>query len=162
MSECLNIMYKRGYTLINKNDNYTLMKDTEDNFIILFECKDALTIHNMKIYLQIMSEHDIVHCIIIYSDKITPSAKKIIDISSEYEIEVFTENEMSINITNHKYYFPHIKVNDDVKQTLLNKYGKNLPIILKTDQVVKYLHFKKGDILKIIRKNDYIHYRIVK
>lgn len=162
MSECLNIMYKRGYTLINKCDNYTLMKDNEQKMVILFECKDALTIHNIKIYLQIMSDHHIGHCIIVYSDKITPSAKKIIDISSDYEIEVFTENEMSINITNHKYYFPHIKVDDNTKQNLLDKYGKHLPIILKTDPVVRYLNFKKGDILKIIRKNNYIHYRLVK
>ena len=47
-------------------------------------------------------------------------------------------------------------------QLLLAKYGGKLPIILKTDPVVKYLNFKKGDILKVTRKSDYIHYRIVK
>ena len=108
-----------------------------------------------------MFDNNIKHCVIIYSNKITPSAKKIIDIS-EFEIETFTKDEMSINITEHKYYFPHIKINDQEKQQLINKYGKHLPIILKSDPVVRYLNFKKGDILKIIRKNNYIHYRIVK
>ena len=154
-------MYKRNYVMVNDCDNYTLMKDTNDKLVIIFTCNDALTIHNMKLYLQIMSKHNISHCIIIYEDKITPSAKKIIDIS-EYEIEIFTKTEMSINITNHKYYFPHIKVDDTTKNNLLNKYGKHLPIILKTDPVVRYLNFKKGDILKIIRQNNYIHYRLVK
>lgn len=161
MSECINIMYKRNYTLITQSDNYTLMKDTENNHVLIFNVNDSLTIHNMKQYLQVMSTQNIKHCIIIYKDKITPSAKKIIQIS-EFEIEVFTEDEMSINITNHKYYFPHIKISNDEKTQLLNKYGKHIPIILKSDPVVRYLNFKKGDILKIIRKNDYIHYRLVK
>ena len=44
----------------------------------------------MKLYLQIMSQHNIKHSIIIYKDKVTPSAKKIITISSEFIIEIFT------------------------------------------------------------------------
>ena len=161
MSECMNIMYKRNYNLVHTCDNYTLMKDCDDNHIIIFLCNDTLTIHNLKIYMKNMFDNNITHCVIIYSNKITPSAKKIIDIS-EFEIETFTKDEMSINITEHKYYFPHIKINDQEKQQLINKYGKHLPIILKSDPVVRYLNFKKGDILKIIRKNNYIHYRIVK
>ena len=161
MTECMNIMYERNYTLINECDNYILMKDLDNEYIIIFNCNDSLTIHNMKLYLQTMSDQNISHCIIIYLDKITPSAKKIIDIS-EFDIEVFTHDEFSLNITKHKYYFPHIKLNDQEKQNLLQKYGKHLPIILKTDPVVRYLHFKKGDVLKIIRKDNYIHYRLVK
>ncbi len=162
MSECLNIMYARGYTMIKECENYILMNDTNDEHVIIFNCDESLTIHNMKLYLQIMSQHNIKHSIIIYKDKVTPSAKKIITISSEFIIEIFTYDEMSINITNHKYYFPHIKVDDTIKQNLLDKYGKHLPIILKSDPVVRYLNFKKGDILKIIRKDDFIHYRLVK
>ena len=38
MSECLNIMYKqKKFTLINKCDNYTLMKDNEQKMVILFD-----------------------------------------------------------------------------------------------------------------------------
>jgi DNA-directed RNA polymerases I, II, and III subunit RPABC1 len=161
MSECMNIMYQRDYTLVHTGDNYTLMKDCDNNHIIIFSCNDTLTIHNLKIYMKNMFDNDIKHCIIIYSNKITPSAKKIIAIS-EFEIETFTNDEMSVNITEHKYYFPHIKISDEEKQQLISKYGKSLPIILRNDAVVRYLNFKKGDILKIIRKDNYIHYRIVK
>ena len=161
MSECMNILLARNYTLVKEDENYTLMKDVEDNFVIVFNCNESLTIHSLKLYLKIMDENQIRHCLIIYKEKLTPSAKKIIEIS-EFEIEVFTHDEMSINITNHKYYFPHIKINDQEKKQLLDKYGKHLPIILKTDSVVRYLNFKKGDILKIIRKDDFIYYRLVK
>lgn len=161
MSKCIEILSNRNYTLVNESNNYILMKDQNNNHILVFNCNDNLTIQYMKIYMKTMIDNDINHCIIIYKDKITPSAKKIINIS-ELEIEVFTNIEMSINITKHKYYSPHIKLNDNEKKQLLNKYGNHLPIILKSDPVVRYLNFKKGDVLKIIRKNDYIHYRLVK
>lgn len=161
MSECINILLQRNYSMVNESDNYTLMKDVEGNNVIIFNCNEALTIHSLKLYLKIMNDNDIKHCIIVYNDKITPSARKIIDIS-EFEIEVFTTNEMSINITKHKYYFPHIKLEDSEKKKLLDKYGKHIPIILKHDPVVRYLNFKKGDVLKIIRKDNFIHYRLVK
>ena len=157
----MNVLKARNYSIVREDENYILMKNIENEFIIVFNCNESLTIHSLKLYLKIMDENQIRHCLIIYKDKITPSAKKIIDIS-EFEIEVFTYDEMSINITNHKYYFPHIKINDVEKKQLLDKYGKHLPIILKTDPVVRYLNFKKGDILKIIRKDDFIHYRLVK
>ena len=65
-------------------------------------------------------------------------------------------------IIKHKYYFPHIKIEGNELNEIVTKFGNKIPIILKTDSVVKYLDFKKGDIIKIIRKNDYVHYRIVK
>ena len=36
------------------------------------------------------------------------------------------------------------------------------PVLLSTDPVSRYFNFKKGDIIKIIRKYDIITYRIVK
>ena len=108
-----------------------------------------------------MIDNDINHSIIVYNGKITPSSNKVIK-NSELTIELFTHTEMSINIFNHKYYFPHIKVDNTTKNLLLTKYGTKIPIILKTDPVIRYLDFKKGDIIKIIRKNNYITYRLVK
>ena len=67
MSECLNIMKERGYTLVNETDNYTLMKTNDEKMVIIFNCDEGLTIHNMKVYLRIMSDHNICNCIIIYS-----------------------------------------------------------------------------------------------
>jgi DNA-directed RNA polymerase subunit H (RpoH/RPB5) len=162
MSKCIEILQKRGYTIANKdNDNMILMNDRDNKLVIIFICEDNLAISELKLYIKIIKENNIEHAIIIYKNKITPTSKKIID-QIDLLIELFTYEQMSINIFKHKYYFPHIKIEGEELKEITNKYGIKLPIILKTDSIVKYLGFKKGDILKIIRKNDYIHYRIVK
>jgi len=162
MSKVVEILEHRNYNLISKNSNYTLMNDqTNNKHVLIFTCPDNITITLIKAYIKIMIDTNINHSVVIYDGKITPSAKKIIE-STELTIELFTNNEMSINIFKHKYYFPHIKVDDTTKNLLLTKYGPKLPIILRNDMVVRYLNFKKGDIIKIIRKDDYVSYRMVK
>lgn len=161
MSKVIDILKHRNYVLLHSSNDFTLMKDENENNIIIFICNDNLTINFLKVYIKHMNDSNITHSIVIYKDKITPSAKKVIE-TTELDIETFTTIEMSIDITKHKYYCPHIKVENHEANLLATKYGNKLPIILKTDPVVKILNFKKGDILKIIRKNNYVHYRIVK
>ena len=85
------------------------------------------------------------------------------EILSLYELKtLFNENELQYNITLHKYVRPHIKIEGDEFDTINSKYGKHLPIILASDPVSRYYNFKKGDIIKIIRRNDIIAYRVVK
>ena len=161
MSKIIDILKNRNYTFIDENDQYILMKDGNDKNILIFNLNSSLTINVIKIILKCMIENDFDHSIVVYDGKITPSSNKIIK-NTDLTIELFTRNEMSINIFNHKYYFPHIKVDETTKQLLLAKYGTKLPIILKSDPVIRYLNYKKGDIVKIIRKNNYITYRLVK
>ena len=150
----------RGYEFLKKENNIIFMRD-KDEIVLVFINNDILNMVNIKDYMMITNSLNVSHIIIIYKNKITPSTKKIIT-HNEVKIELFEENEMSFDITKHKYYYPHIKVDDNTKKSLLNKYGNNLPIILKTDPIVKFLNFKRGDILKILRKDENIYYRIVK
>ena len=69
---------------------------------------------------------------------------------------------MSFDITKHRYYRPHIKLNNNEKSTFIKKYGTKIPILLKNDPVSKIFDFRRGDVIKIIRKEDFISYRIVK
>lgn len=161
MSKIENILGYRGYKLVT-NDEYMLFERDEKK-IIVFICKENLNIGLLKLYLKILDNIKYDHAIIVYSQKITPSSNKILEtIKNIYEIELFTEDEMSIDYTKYKYYYPHIKVSDEEKQELLKKYGNRLPIILQKDIIVRYLNYKKGDIIKIIRDNEYITYKIVK
>ena len=152
----------RNYIFVKSiNEHIVLMKDEKEGLVILFNCDAILSINNIKIYIKIMDELKIRHGIIIYDIKYTPSTKKIIE-TCGFDIEIFLKKELNYNITQHKYYFPHEKVSETLKKELLQKYGKNLPIILYTDPVVKLFNFKKDDILRITRKENIIQYRIVK
>ena len=156
----INIFKNRNYTYIKTEQNIIFMKDTQNNIIIIFINNEILNLNNIKDYIKISKDLNIKHFIIIYKSKITPSTKKII-LNSDINIEVFEEDEC-FDITKHKYYYPHIKVDDNIKKEIISKYGNSLPIILKTDPVVKLFNFNKGDVLKILRKDNNIFYRIVK
>ena len=163
MSKIREILQYRGYTLQN-NDNYKLFynKDTKDKLIV-FHCTDNLNIQLLKLYLNIINEISYTHAIIIVSRKITPSSNKILDtVKKIYEIELFTEEEMSIDYTQYKYFYPHIKISNEEKEKLIKQYGHRIPIILQKDIIIRYLNYKKGDIVKIIRDNNYITYKLVK
>ena len=156
----INNLKHRGYEFLKSDNNIIFMKN-KDEIILVFINNDILNMVNIKDYMAITNSLNVSHIIIVYKKKITPSTKKIINHNS-IKTELFEENEISFDITKHKYYYPHIKVDDNTKKLLLKKYGNNLPIILKTDKVVKFLDFNKGDIIKILRKDNNIYYRIVK
>ena len=156
----LNIFKHRNYTVSHQLNDHTVFNDNNNIEVILFICEDILSINNIKIYIKIMIECKIFHGIIVYETKITPSCKKIID-RSDFEIEIFNKKEIDYDITQHKYYCPHSKVDDNLRKELIEKYGKSLPIILIDDPVVKLFNFKKNDIIRIRRKDNIIHYRIV-
>ena len=54
------------------------------------------------------------------------------------------------------------ELNEDEKKDFLSNFGSKIPFLLKTDPIVRYFNFEKGDIIKVIRKDNYISYRIVK
>lgn len=74
----------------------------------------------------------------------------------------------SFDITNHKLVPEHIKLSEQEKDQLLNKYNislKQMPTILDTDAAIKNLNAKPGDIIMIKRKSqttkESLFYRVV-
>ena len=106
--------------------------------------------------------------IIVISGQLTSQAKqKMIDINYELQVECFNISELMVNITEHSYVPKHILLTKEEKKMLLKRYKikeHQLPKILTTDPVAKYLGLKKGDVVKIIRDSEtagkYVTYRI--
>ena len=115
-------------------------------------------------YTTIMKETEINNCIGIYADSVTPKAKEDIKkLSSSFKVELFSYKELLFNITKHILQPSFEKVIyeneiEDIKQ----KCGQNLPILKKTDAIVRFYNFSRGDIIKITRRNGIIIYRQVK
>jgi DNA-directed RNA polymerase I, II, and III subunit RPABC1 len=161
---------QRGYSYKNEEDFILASNNLEE--LVIFFCSDLkFNLDKLKFYISKMNEIELNHCIIVYADQITSTAKKAIDnleiIKPEgtivpAEIELFSLKELQYNLTKHILVPLHTKLSDEESFQLKKKFGHNLASILKTDPVSRFYNFKKGDIIKITRKEGYIIYRIVK
>ena len=122
----------------------------------------------IKQYLNLMRETKVNSGIIIISGKLSQQAKqKVQEINKELQVEIFTINELIVNITEHELVPQHILLSKEDKDLLLKRYKikeNQLPKILVTDPVARFLGLKRGDVVKIIRVSEtagrYITYRI--
>jgi DNA-directed RNA polymerase subunit H (RpoH/RPB5) len=156
------MMIDRGHQIIDRRDDYFLVKKTDDSeIVVFFSFFEKLNTSILKEYIKEIEKNNIIHMIIIYKDKVTSSVNKIIDNIFHLNIEIFPFSNLSFNITKHRLYRPHILLKPTEKNIFIKKYGKQIPKILLCDPIVRYFNFKTGDIVKIIRRNNFISYRIV-
>ena len=156
------MMIDRGHQIIDSHNDYFLVRKSDDSeIVIFFSVFEKLNTSILKEYIKEIEKNQINHMIIVYRDKITSSVNKIISTVFHLNIELFTFQQLLFNITHHRLYRPHILLKGTEKNKFVQKYGKQIPKILHQDPIVKYFNFSVGDILKIVRKNNYISYRIV-
>lgn len=163
---CVELCEQRGYEIIEQDDDRILANKKCGNQICIFLANNhKFNIERIEEYIVMMRKMDVWHCIIVYKDNATPVAKKFVSDSTEMQIELFNEDELQYNLTKHYlvplhelYEFKSKKEYDVFKK----KFGEKLPVILKTDPVSRFYGFKKGDIIKITRKDGYVAFRIVK
>lgn len=105
--------------------------------------------------------------ILVVKEKLTQNNIKFIN-SMKLGIQIFEIKELQFNISKHKLIPKHELISDqnevnDIIQKYNVKTKFQLPIILKTDPMAKYLNLKNGDIIKIVRVSptagEYISYR---
>lgn len=73
--------------------------------------------------------------------------------------QFFLTRELLINPTNHIFYYPHSLLNEEERRQELadnNIRPDQLPIILKTDPIVKYFNWDVGGVVKIERIERYL------
>lgn len=83
---------------------------------------------------------------------------------------VFHYKNLMFDITKHHLVPPHIKIKSETEQKELKKQLQidsfnKLPVLLKTDAVARFYHYRKGNIIKIERPSvgnmKHIVYRVV-
>ena len=160
------IFEQRGYRVIEQDDERILANKDSKNQICAFIPKNMckLNIENMQEYISVVKKMDISHCLIVYKDTATPIAKKVVS-ESNIIIELFNQDELQYNITNHIlvpiHELAYIKKTKEYEE-FKKKYSDKFPIILKNDPISRFYGYNKGDIIKITRKNGYVMYRIVR
>ena len=97
------------------------------------------------------------HCIFIYPNILTPSAKRDLEKIQKVVMEYFSEDELQMNITKHQFMPKYEVLNEEDKKSFLvtlKVQDHQLPRISVTDPAAKYYGMRRGDIVRIIRKSE--------
>jgi len=157
------IIDQRNYKISEKAENYFIAVKLNGKKILVFtKFVVKFNVDSVKEFIKISNDLGIYHCIIVYTDTVTSIAKKLIENSVDIKIELFMSTELQFNITQHRLVPTHIKLLDADSKKFKKQFGLKFPAILKTDPISRFYGYEKGDVIKIIRSNNYIMYRIVK
>lgn len=139
-----------------------------DQIIVFFADKTKTGMKEVESYIKNMQHLGIHKGLLIIRDSITPSAKAGCTVDSAYQLSLFNQSELLVNITKHRLVPKHSLLNGIQKAQLLATYKlqeNQLPRMLITDPVARYYGLERGDVVKIRRPSEtagtYITYRIV-
>ena len=151
----------REYEVLNEEDfTYQHRKDPQKKIKVFLCIGTKLNIDTMKSIVSILQHQGLHHAIIIYDNVITSSTRKLLEHLWDIYIEVFHIDEMQFNLTHHTLYCKHERL-DPSDLGEIKHLVKKLPVILKTDAVVRYFNFGKHDVLKIHRLDATTSYRVI-
>lgn len=163
------MLQQRGYKNIISIEENILeatkesLESENDRICVILSNNTSLGVERMKEYVNFMETNKYKHGIIVYIT-VTSKAIKIIENENiaNKTIELFFYKELMFNITKHIKVPLHIKLSKEESEEFKNKYGTSFSTIKITDPISKFYNFNRGDVIKIIQKNGYISYNIVK
>jgi DNA-directed RNA polymerase subunit H (RpoH/RPB5) len=169
---CLEMLQQRGYdTSIECNEDInsdTIMAYKDGVPIVVCFISDPkfgiAALKNMLANLKEMSnDPPINHVIAVYKDSITPFTKKTIDNIMDKRIELFQEIDLQYNITKHVLQPKSFeKLSDKDAEAFKKTYGINFPVLKASGSISSFYGYRKGDVIRIVRKSGLVTYRIVK
>lgn len=118
--------------------------------------KSSLGKDELCIFLNYLDEYKIKNGILITSKKLSPGAEKSRKGLVAYNIQIYLYNELLFDPTEHYMVPKHELLSpSEVSQLLMNNNinVNDMPLIKKTDTIVRYLGAKTGDIIRIHRIN---------
>jgi len=158
------LLEQRGYEITEENEESIIAKKNGEKICAFLETVPKFNMKTFQAYVGRLNELEISHGIVVY-EGITSAVKKLLVNTAELNmtIESFDASTLRYNLTFHRLVPPHTKVSDEEATVLKQKYGAtNFPILKSSDAVARFYGFKKGDVIKIIRKTGFVAYRIVR
>ncbi|KAM3173615.1 hypothetical protein ACTXT7_012159 [Hymenolepis weldensis] len=146
-------------------------EDPSDMLYVFFPDDDRVNMKTIRAYVDQMQHDSCTKAILVLREGgLTPAAKSAIaELSaSKITMECFYENELMVNITEHKLVPEHRVLTAEEKHELLERYRlkeSQLPKMQSSDPVARYYGLKRGQVVRINRPSEtagrYITYRIV-
>jgi len=154
---------------VSNNDNPEILENAEYEKIGVFWYCDMDKVNGETMRrVQLLATSDSLNlsrAILIVKDQTALAKKEEKDML--IELEVFTLDDIQVNITEHCLVPKHSVLTDDEKHNLMKFYRikeHQLPKIQTSDPIAKYFGVKRNQVMKIIRSSEtagrYITYRI--
>lgn len=162
----MEMFIQRGYTDIDDSEDNRILAIKLDGaqvcaFPSIIEKLNVAEIHN---HIAILQKAEINHCLIVFDGIPTSAVKNVVSNTPDLKIniELFQADDLQFNITEHKLVPKHVRMTKEEIKEFREKYGTNIPVLLRTDVVSRFYDFAKGEIVKIIRRDGFVSYRIVR
>ncbi|KAL1632126.1 DNA-directed RNA polymerases II 24 kDa polypeptide (RNA polymerase II subunit 5) [Neofusicoccum ribis] len=152
----------------SKHYNPRKPNDTIGNIYVEFNGDQNIGVKQLRTFGHTLNENHFSSGIFITAVPVTGAAQKIIPSLHPLIMEIFMEQDLLVNITQHELVPTHVLLSAEEKAALLQRYRlkeSQLPRIQQGDPVARYLGLRRGQVVKIIRKSEtagrYASYRWV-
>jgi DNA-directed RNA polymerase I, II, and III subunit RPABC1 len=147
-------------------------EDASDKMFVFFPEEENVGAGPIRIYCERMENENVKRAIIVVQVNLTSYAKRAIREMStrspeRFKLEYFRDNELLVDITEHRLVPEHVVLTAQEKKQLLTRYRlkpTQLPKIQVTDPVARYFGLAPKQVVKIIRSSEtagrYVTYRI--
>ena len=159
----MEMLFDRGYTTVETiGDELEATDPLTDKRILVYYVADAKVnvknIKTMKSHLDKIDVTRIACLIIVYKYAITTFAKQFIssDVKDLF-VQIFSEKELSFNITKHEFVPKHTLLSTVDRNAILKRYNTkacHFPQILFTDPISRYYGALPGDMMRIVRESE--------
>lgn len=144
--------------------------------LVFFATSDKLNIDVMRAITQTMEALALTRAIVVFRSSVTTSVRKVLE-RLPVSIELWRVAELQYDIREHAYYCPHVKMTAEEVNDLLRHMCSSssatdkakpaaalahMPKILKTDPVVRFFGYQRGDVLRIHRSDGSVFFRVVR
>ncbi|KAK8832738.1 hypothetical protein WA577_004132 [Blastocystis sp. JDR] len=133
------------------------LSDKRDRVIVSFNNSSSLGVIAIKQLVEHMKEEDIASAVIVVKNKISNYARQACKkFEPVFHLDLFSENELLVDITEHFLVPQHILLSEKEKTALLERLSipaDKLPKISIDDPICHYYGFKEGQVIKIIRNS---------
>lgn len=160
------MLERRGYRnkepLPESTMAFLFHNDRAETVLVWYFCYDKMNIDSIKEFIHLLETNHVKHGIIVYQGTVTSSTRKVIENLFQFRMELFDLKELQYDLTSFRYFCRHDRLEPAKAAEVRQKFGTSLPTLLRTDPVVRYYQFQKGDIIRVTRRNDTQVYRLVK
>lgn len=143
--------------------------------LVFFATSDKLNIDVMRAITQTMEALALGRALVVFRSSVTTSVRKVLE-RLPVAIELWRVSELQYDIREHAYYCPHVKMTAEEVDDLVRQLSPgaaadkikptavlaHMPKILKTDPVVRFFGYQRGDVLRINRSDGSVFFRVVR